>query len=146
MIALSFTLCCWTEYLTNCSTQQSFLFSTAYLYWLYDAVWDRVYISVPKTSEFQSGPSVVKVVLNTQCYQYLWLTLWFHTKDQKKPSKNQNRWFRYINWAPDRRNHQKSLKKKSITQSRFAHIFYSYGMFWMVPVESSSPGGSECVW
>ena len=34
----------------------------------YDAVYDQPYISVPKTSEFQSGPRVVKKVLNTQCY------------------------------------------------------------------------------
>ena len=31
-----------------------------------DAVKDRFYISVPKTSEFQSGPRLVKMVLNTQ--------------------------------------------------------------------------------
>ena len=41
----------------------------------YDAVLDQPYISVPKTSEFQSGPRVVKKVLNTQCYQYLWLSM-----------------------------------------------------------------------
>ena len=42
---------------------------------IYDAVRDQPYISVPKTSEFESGPRVVKMVLNTQCYQYLWLTM-----------------------------------------------------------------------
>ena len=42
---------------------------------IYDAVRDQPYISVPKTSEFESGPNVVKMVLNTQCYQYLWLTM-----------------------------------------------------------------------
>ena len=41
----------------------------------YDAVYDQHYILVPKTSEFKSGPRVVKMVLNTQCYQYLWLTM-----------------------------------------------------------------------
>ena len=41
----------------------------------YDAVQDQPYISVPKTSEFQSCPRVVKMVLNTQYYQYLWLTM-----------------------------------------------------------------------
>ena len=30
----------------------------------YDAVLDQPYISVPKTSEFKSGPRVVKMVLN----------------------------------------------------------------------------------
>ena len=42
---------------------------------IYDAVRDQPYISVPKTSEFESGPRVVKMVLNTQCYQYLWLSM-----------------------------------------------------------------------
>ena len=42
---------------------------------IYDAVRDQPYISVPKTSEFQSCPRVVKIDLNTQCFQYLWLTM-----------------------------------------------------------------------
>ena len=50
----------------------------------YDAFYDQPYISVPKTSEFQSGPRVVKKVLNTQCYHYLWLTMWFHTKTSQE--------------------------------------------------------------
>ena len=53
----------------------------------YDAVYDQPYISVPKTSEFQSGPRVVKKVLNTQSYQYLWLTIWFHTSKSKEMLK-----------------------------------------------------------
>ena len=45
-------------------------------------------ISVPKQkSEFESGPGVVKMVLNTQCYQYLWLTMWFHAKKSKEALK-----------------------------------------------------------
>ena len=35
--------------------------------------------SGPKTSKFKI-PRVVKLVQNTQQYQYLWLTMWFHTK------------------------------------------------------------------
>ena len=68
-------------------------------------------------------------------------------KRSKETLKNQNRWFRYINWAPDRRNHQKSLKKidHSIAICSLTS-FYSFDMFWMGPVESSCPGGSEfCV-
>ena len=42
---------------------------------IYDAMKEQPYISVLKTSEFQSGPRVVKMVLNTQCYLYLWLTM-----------------------------------------------------------------------
>ena len=56
-------------------------------------------------------------------------------KNQVGCSKNQNRWFRYIKVA-----------KKTITQSRFAQIFYRYDIFWMVPGESSCLGGSEYVW
>ena len=36
--------------------------------------------------------------------------------------------------------------KKRITQSRFAQFFYRYGIFWMLPGESSCPDGSEYVW
>ena len=54
----------------------------------YGALQDKPYISVPKTSQFQSGPRVVKMVLNTQCYLYLWLTMWFHAKKSKETLKN----------------------------------------------------------
>ena len=42
-----------------------------------DAVQDQPYNSVPKTSKLQSCPtaSVIKMVLNTQCDLYLWLTM-----------------------------------------------------------------------
>ena len=49
----------------------------------------------PKTSEYQSGPRVVKMVLNTQCCLCLWLTMWFHAKKTKKHSRNQNHQFHY---------------------------------------------------
>ena len=52
----------------------------------YDAVLDQPYLSVPKTSEFESGPRVVKLVLNTQCYQYLWLTK--KSKEMLKKTKS----------------------------------------------------------
>ena len=52
-----------------------------------DAVQDQPHISVPKTSEFQSGPRVVKMVLNTQCYQYLCLTMRFQKKQTKETLK-----------------------------------------------------------
>ena len=45
------------------------------------------YISVPKSSEFQSGPSVLKMVLNMQFHPYLWRTMWFHTKKSKETLK-----------------------------------------------------------
>ena len=40
-----------------------------------------------KNLQFQSGPRVVKMVLNTPCYKYLWLTMWFHTKRSKEMLK-----------------------------------------------------------
>ena len=33
---------------------------------------------VVQRPDFKSGVRVVKMVLNTQCYQYVWLTMWFH--------------------------------------------------------------------
>ena len=39
----------------------------------------------PKNFEFKSGP---RMVLNTQCYQYLWLSMWFHAKKSKETPKN----------------------------------------------------------
>ena len=34
--------------------------------------------SVAQRPDFKSALRVVKMVLNIQCYQYLWLTMWFH--------------------------------------------------------------------
>ena len=36
--------------------------------------------------------------------------------------------------------------KKRITQSQFAQFSFRYGIFWMLPGESSCPDGSEYVW
>ena len=82
------------------------------------------------------------MVTNTQ---YLWLTMWFHTKKSKKTLKNQSRWFRYINSAPKLRNHQKSLKNRSLNRD-LLNFLYRCGIFWMVPGESLCPGSSEYVW
>ena len=51
---------------------------------LYDAVSDLMHNWVAKRPDFRSALRVVKMVLNTQCYQYLWLTMWFHAKNRKK--------------------------------------------------------------
>merc|ERR1711936_862108 len=42
----------------------------------------------PQRPDFKSALRVVKMVLNTQCYQYLWLTMWFHAKKSKETLKN----------------------------------------------------------
>ena len=41
---------------------------------------DLMYIRVAQRPDFKSAVRVVKMVLNTQCYQYLWLTMWYHAK------------------------------------------------------------------
>ena len=41
---------------------------------VYDAVSDLMHNQVAQTPDFKSALIVVKMVLNTQCYQYLWLT------------------------------------------------------------------------
>ena len=41
----------------------------------YDAVSDLMHNLGPQRPDFKSALRVVKMVLNTQCYQYLWLTM-----------------------------------------------------------------------
>ena len=53
-----------------------------------DEVSDLMYNWVAQRSDFKSALRVVKMVLNTQCYQYLWLTMWFHAKKLKETLKN----------------------------------------------------------
>ena len=78
--------------------------------WTYNEVSDLMYNWVAKRPDFKSALRVVKMVLNTQWYQCLWLTMWFHAKNPKKHSKNQNRWFYYVNSAHELWNHQKLPK------------------------------------
>ena len=54
----------------------------------YDAVSDLMHNWVPQRPDFKSALRVVEMVLNTQCYQYLWLTMWFHAKKSKETLKN----------------------------------------------------------
>ena len=54
----------------------------------YDAVSDLMHNWVPQRPDFKSALRVVKMVLNTQCYQYLWLSMWFHAKKSKETLKN----------------------------------------------------------
>ena len=55
---------------------------------IYDAVSDLMHNWVPQRPDFKSALRVVKMVLNTQCYQYLWLSMWFHAKKSKETLKN----------------------------------------------------------
>ena len=87
-----------------------------------DEVSDLGYNWVAQGPDFKSALSVVKMFLNTQCYQYLWLSMWFHAKKSKETLKTQNLWFYNVNSAPEPRNDQKSPKKR-ITKSRFTQFF-----------------------
>ena len=42
---------------------------------VFDAVSDLMHNRVAQRPDFKSAVRVVKMVLNTQCYQYLWLTM-----------------------------------------------------------------------
>ena len=53
----------------------------------YDAVSDLMHNWVAQRPVFRSALRVVKMVLNTQFYQYLWLTIWFHAKKIKRNTK-----------------------------------------------------------
>ena len=53
----------------------------------FDAVSDLMHNWVAQRSDFKSALRVVKMVLNTQCYQYLWLTMWFHAKKIERNTK-----------------------------------------------------------
>ena len=57
-------------------------------YTSYDAVSDLMHNWVPQRPDVKSALRVVKMVLNTQCYQYLWLSMWFHAKKSKETLKN----------------------------------------------------------
>ena len=109
-----------------------------------DAVSDLMHNWVAQRPDFKSTLRVVKMVLNTQCYQYLWLTVWFHANKSKETLKNQNRWFYNVYSAPEPRNDQKSSKNGSLNHD-LLNFLYRYGIFWMPPGESSHPGGLEHV-
>ena len=48
---------------------------------------------VAQRRDFESALRIVKVVLNTKCYLYIWPTTRFHAKNPNKYPKNQNKQF-----------------------------------------------------
>ena len=128
---------CWSSFswnsnlvvILNLGTRSTLTLVCFFSHATYDAVSDLVHNWVAQRPDFKSAVRVVKMVLNTQCYQYLWLTIWFHAKKSKETLKNQNGWFYNVNSARD-----------------LLNFLYRYGIFWMPPGESSHPGGSEYVW
>ena len=61
---------------------------------------------------FQSGSRVLKKVLWTFSYLYLWYTVWFHAKKLLTTFK----FWKSLNLAADLRNHQKTTHSNRITQ------------------------------
>ena len=53
----------------------------------YKEVPDLEYNSVAQRPDIKSAFKVV-MVLNTKCFQYLWVTMWFHTKKTKETFKS----------------------------------------------------------
>ena len=90
----------------------------------YDALQDKPYISVPKKSQFQSGPRVVKIVLNTQCYLYLWLTMWFHAKKSKETLKNSKSLILQCKFG------SRAQKWPKIAKKKMDHSIAIYSFFW----------------
>ena len=74
------------------------------------------------------------MVLNTQCYLYLWLTMWFHEKNPKKHWKSQSRRFYYINWAPELRHDQNSPKNGSLNRDllNFLYVWQILDVTWRI--------------
>ena len=52
-----------------------------------DAVSDLMHNWVAQRPAFKNAVRVIKKVQNTQCYQYLWLTMWFHAEKLKETLK-----------------------------------------------------------
>ena len=100
----------------------------------YDEVSDLWYNWVAQRPDFKSTLRVVKMVLNTQCYLYLGLTMWFHAKNPKKHSLILLCKFCF---------QAQKLPKIPPKTSGFAQKKFRFGIFYMVPGESSCPGDLE---
>ena len=102
---------------------------------------DLMYNWVAQGPDFKSALRVVKMVLNTQCYQYLTMQ-----KIKRNTKKKQNRWFYYVNLTPELKNDEKLQKKNGSLNRNLLKFLNRYGIFWVPPGESSCPDGSEYVW
>ena len=86
----------------------------------------RTQCKIEFTYQSQKPPNlkVVKRVLNTQCYQYLLLTMWFHAKKSKETLKKSKSLILQCKFGARAQKWPK-IAKKRITQSRFAQFFLS---------------------
>ena len=101
---------------------------------------------VPQRPYFKSALRVGKMVLNIQCYQYLWLTMWFHAKKSGKTLKKSKSLILQCKFGSRAQKWPKIAKKNGSLNRDLLNFLYRYGIFWMPPGESSHPGGSEYVW
>ena len=111
-----------------------------------DAVSDLMHNWVAQRPDFKSALRVVEIVLNTQWYQYLRLTMWFHAKKSKetlKKSKSQNLLCKFGSRA---QKWPKIAQKNRSLDRYLLKLFYRHGIYWMLLGESSCPHGSEYVW
>ena len=91
--------CCNRPFLSTILNKRYYL---VYMSFLGRGVRSGAQLSCTET-QFQKC-SQVKMVLNTQCYLYLWLTMWLYAKHLTN-----------VNSAPELKNEQKMPKKKRIT-------------------------------
>ena len=82
----------------------------------YDAVSVLMHNWVAQRPFFKSAVRVVKMVLNTQCYQYLWLTMWFHAKKSKETLKKSKSLILQCKFGSRAQKWPKIAKKKRSTQ------------------------------
>ena len=101
---------------------------------------------VAQRPDFKSAVRVVKMVLNSQCYQYLWLTMWFHAKKSKETLKKSKSLILQCKFGSRAQKWPKNAQKTDHSIAIYSIFLYRYGIFWMSPGESSHPGGSEYVW
>ena len=92
------------------------------LFFILRGVRSTLHNSPKSLREFKSDPRVVKMVLNTQCYQYLWLKMWFHTKKSKETLKKPKSLILQCKFGSRAQKWPKTTKKR-ITQSQFTHFF-----------------------
>ena len=85
------------------------------------------------------------MVLNTPCYKYLWLTMWFHTKRSKEMLKKLKSLILLCKFGSRAQKWRKIAKKNGSLNRNLLNFLYRYGIFWMLPGESSCPGGSKNV-
>ena len=110
------------------------------LWWhQYDAMSDLMHNWVAQTLDFKSALRVVRMVLNTQCYQYLWLAMWFHVKKSEETLKKSKSPILQCKFGSRAQKWPKNAKKTDHSIAIYSIFLYRYGIFWMPPGESSHP-------